>query len=73
MIEHGATIDPITDTYIGFWDLLEKESVLLTATAGTDYYYVLSSLFNVKKNEFVNFDGTIKLAEEASCATEIDY
>ena len=73
LIEHGAVIDPITETYIGFWDLLEKESILLTATASDDFQYILNSLFSVKVDQFVNFEAVIKLAESTSCATEIDY
>ena len=24
LIDHGAVIDPISEVYVGFWDLMEK-------------------------------------------------
>jgi hypothetical protein len=36
ILEHGAVIDLHKGQYIGFWDLMEKKTILLTATVGFD-------------------------------------
>ena len=33
IIDHGAIIDPVSEVYVMFWELMERESILLTATA----------------------------------------
>ena len=37
LIEQGGEIDPRTEVYIGFWDMMEKKTILLSATAGEDF------------------------------------
>ena len=36
VIDHGSTIDPDKMRIIGFWDLMERKTILLSATLGFD-------------------------------------
>lgn len=45
VIEHGCVIDPVREKFIGFWDMSEVKTVMLTATPGHDFQKVLDSVF----------------------------
>ena len=63
IIDHGAIIDPVSEAYVMFWDLMETESILLTATTSSDFDHVLNSVFGVKKSSYIQFDAIIKQAD----------
>ena len=73
IIDHGAIIDPVSEAYVMFWDLMEKESILLTATASPDFDHILNSVFGVKRGSYIQFDAIIKEADSAACQTEVEY
>ena len=41
VLDYGSTIDPNKMRIIGFWDLMERKTILLSATLGTDLEAVL--------------------------------
>ena len=63
ILEHGAIIDPVSEVYVMFWELMERESILLTATASSDFDHVLNSVFGVKRSSYIQFDSIIKQAD----------
>ena len=60
VIEHGSAIDPIKMRIIGFWDLMEKKTILLSATLGKDLEDVLYSFFGESKHSLITFGELIK-------------
>ena len=63
IIDHGAIIDTVSEAYVMFSDLMERESILLTATASSDFDHVLNSVFGVKRSSYIQFNAIIKLAD----------
>ena len=60
VLEHGSTIHPEKMRIIGFWDLMEKKTILLTATLGHDLSDVLKSFFGETRDSLIKFDSLIK-------------
>ena len=60
VIEHGSIIHPEKMRIVGFWDLMEKKTILLTATLGTDLSDILKSFFGETRDSTINFDQLIK-------------
>ena len=51
----------------GFWDIMLKRTVFLTATAGDDMVNILHDLFGVRRDTFLEFDGLIKSTDQTAC------
>ena len=63
IIDHGAIIDPVKEAYVMFSDLMERESILLTATASSDFDHILNNVFGVKRSSYIHFNTIIKQAD----------
>ena len=48
LMELGSAFDESKQIVSGFWDLLEKRTVLLTATVGNDLIDILFELYGIK-------------------------
>lgn len=73
LIPLGAIIDGANEIVVRFWDLMEKITFLLTATAGLDLEDILLHLFGVEKKQFIDFSRVIKEASEDGCLYEPHY
>ena len=67
VLDHGSTIDPNKMLIIGFWDLMERKTILLSATLGKDLEDVLCSFFGESKHSLIKFDDLIKESDKTSC------
>ena len=67
VLDHGSTIDPNKMRIIGFWDLMERKTILLSATLGKDLEDVLCSFFGESKHSLIKFDNLIKETDKRSC------
>lgn len=56
ILEKGCSIDLTTLKIRGFWEIMEKRTILLTATVPFDLNDVLKDLFGVQKQKYVTFD-----------------
>ena len=73
VIEHGSAIDPTKMRIIGFWDLMERKTILLSATLGKDLEEILFSFFGESKHSMITFAELIKESDKTSCIQQIDY
>ena len=55
LIRKGTTIDDRNNRVVGFWDLLAKRTVLLSATIGMNMDDILFELFGVRKDAYLTF------------------
>ena len=67
VIEHGSAIDPTKMRIIGFWDLMERKTILLSATLGKDLEEILFSFFGESKHSMITFAELIKESDKTSC------
>lgn len=56
LLEAGVAIDHSVLQAIGFWDLMEKRTILLTATIGFDLNIVLFELFGIRQRDVLTFN-----------------
>lgn len=67
ILEKGYLFDIISQRVIGFWDLLQKRTILLSATIQEDLQDVLKGLFGLYKSNFLEFDELINEDGQATC------
>ena len=67
VLDYGSTIDPNKMRIIGFWDLMERKTILLSATLGTDLEAVLCQFFGESKHSLIKFDNLIKESDKTAC------
>ena len=73
LLEFGSFIDPKKKIVQGFWDVLLKKTVLLTATIGEDMENILFDVFGIKKSAKINFDKYMEGDRHSSCKHDIAY
>jgi len=73
IMEQGSMLDPSTQKFLGFWDLLKKRTFLLTATIGISLEDTLFKLYGIQKKAFEEFGLFIKAQDSTICKSEIDY
>ena len=73
VLEHGSAVDVDKKRIIGFWDLMERKTILLSATLGYDLEEVLCGFFGESKHSLVKFDELIKESDKTSCIQQTDY
>ena len=67
VIEHGSAVCVDRKRIIGFWDLMERKTILLSATLGNDLESVLYGFFGESKHSLITFDDLIKQSDRTSC------
>ena len=66
-------VDAGDSKVIGFWDMLEKRTILLTATISRDLEDTLFDLFGVDMSSYLTFDGVLIDGEKKLCQQHIEY
>ena len=72
-MELGCIVDQQRDKVAGFWDLLSKKCVLLTATMNRNMQEMLYYAYGLYNPDFLRFDDVIKQSDSNACKPEITY
>lgn len=59
ILHYGSAIDEENEKIIGFWDLFEHKTILLTGTVGIELEDIMNNLFGLKRKSFVDFKDVI--------------
>ena len=66
-------MDHTSNRYIGFWDILQKRSVLLTATLNISMEDALVALTGVKRHETFDYKHIIRETDPNACTRDYDF
>ena len=71
ILELGSTIDTAKQIVSGYWDILTKRSILLTATISKDLEDILFEVFGFKTPAQLDFDNYMNDNGASSCKADI--
>ena len=60
----GIMTDELDGTIIGFWDFIQRKSILMTATVDTQMQEILDRLFLIKIKDYLDFNEVLNKAHE---------
>lgn len=67
LLEKGVYTADNLQHVSGFWNMLLKRAVLMTATAGENFADMLFDIIGVKLSDFLTFDELLTSADSNSC------
>ena len=73
ILNKGSAVDTAKKCVLGFWDLLSKRTILLTATMGQPMEDLLFELFGVKRETYLTFEEMISKKGPNTCKASIEY
>lgn len=73
LLEKGVSTSDNLQSFVGFWDILLKRTILLTATAGESLCDILFDLFGHKSDKFLSFDTVLRSSDQQACRAHIEY
>ena len=56
MLNFGTVVDDLGNKLLGFWDLLEKPTILLTATMDYGMEDLMFEMYGISRQKFYSFD-----------------
>ena len=72
VLENGYIVDELNYRVRGFWDLLQKRTVLLTATVGYDMQTILAQEASIKPEQYLDFRPMLRDIKASSFSSHVN-
>ena len=73
IIEKGSIVDEVRKQVKGFWQLLEKRTILLSGTISFDLDDILKEVFGIYKHNQVNLTALVCGGIDGACRSHTEY